>query len=301
MKKTILVILAITLLQNLSFSQRKQIIFTVSNFDSKILTYQPIQRTGVSDEDYSKGTYILEASVKQLQEKGLDYTYADYWNFTAAFLYLDEPKAYVSIPFQKAIALDSDAICEYIEAFGEKTVENLTNSIPEVFLPFYADCGKSKRGKDIFDVKKYATDHNLDIELVKLMHEIGEADQLYRKSTPVDWSKQTPLDEKNMMLIDSLYKKYGRYIGKDLVGKQLESSMWAVIQHSSIEKMEAYLPVLHDAVRSGNLNQTPFEMLLDRIHCIRYGYQIFGSQFGGNCTLTDKERRLAVKEKYKLE
>lgn len=300
MKKIILLAVAILGLQSFSFSQRRKVVFTESNFDNKILTYKPIQREGVSNESFSKGTFILESAVNQLKEKGLEYTYADYWNFTAAFMHLKEPKAYTSIPFQKAINQNSDAICEYIEAFGEKAVKNLSEAIPETFLPFYKNCGKSKRGEDIFDAKKYAEENNLDYDLVKLIHRISKDDQLHRKHTPVDWSKQTPLDEKNMKLIDSLYKKYGRYIGKDLVGQQLESTMWAVIQHSSIEKMEEYLPIIHKAVLSNNLHQTPFEMLLDRIHCIKYNYQFFGSQFGGDCKLTDKKKRLATKEKYGL-
>ena len=72
------------------------------------------------------------------------------------------------------------------------------------------------------------------------------------------------------------------------------------LQHSSIEKMEEYLPIIHKAVLTKNLHQTPFEMLLDRIHCIKYNYQFFGSQFGGDCKVTDKEKRLAIKEKYEL-
>lgn len=218
-----------------------------------------------------------------------------------AFIKLGEPKEHVAIAFQKAINLSEESICEYLAAFGPKSVESLTNAIPETFLPFYKNCASSQPVKKTLDCQKYAAENGLDEALVTLINEISENDQKYRNDTPVDWSKQTPLDKKNMALIDDLYKKYGKYIGKELVGKELEWVMWLVIQHSNIEKMEAYLPVIHKAVQTGDLAQTPLKMLLDRIYCARENYQFFGSQFGGNCEVADEEKRLAISKKYGIE
>ena len=303
MKKLNLIIHLIILLNTIGIGQLSGVDFTEKNLEHKILTYQPTQREGVSDKDFSFGSFVLEQVKASVAKDTLRFNNADYWNVSVAFLNLGEPKEHIAMAFQRAIDGYEEGICGYFEAFGEKgdtIAKQLEELIPEVFIPFYSNCGKSKKGKDILDCKKYANVNDLDYELVKLIHKIGENDQKYRVKSPVDWSKQTPLDEDNMRLIDELHKKYGRYIGKDLVGKQLESVMWAVVQHSSIEKMEAYLPVLHQAVKSRNLHQTPFEMLLDRIHCIKYNYQFFGSQFGGDCELTDRKKRLAIKEKYGL-
>lgn len=288
------------MLQNVSHGQHRETKFTAKNLESKILTYKPSQRDNVSDEKFSHGNFILDKIKETASKNKFQFIYPDYWNITMAFISLGEPKAHIEIAFQKAINDNAESICEYVDAFGDKAVNRLTEQIPEVFLPFYEDCSKIEYKEEKLDCKKYAAERNLDLELVELMNKIGEDDQKYRVMKEVDWSKQTLLDKRNLELVDSLYQQYGKYIGKDMVGKKLEVAMWAVIQHSNIEAMEKYLPIIHQAVKEGNINQTPFEMLLDRIHCTKYNYQFFGSQHGGDCKLTDKEKRLAIKKKYKL-
>ena len=54
--------------------------------------------------------------------------------------------------------------------------------------------------------------------------------------------------------------------------------MWSVIQHSPLEDMERYLPIVANAVKKEDLPKAPLKMLIDRIHQLRFGYQIFGSQ-----------------------
>lgn len=302
MKKLNLLLFAIIMLQSIGNAQFETTTFTANNLENKILTYKPVQKEGVTDEKYLHGIFILDKVKETAEKSNLKFIYPDYWNITMAFISLGEPKAHVEIAFQKAINENAESICEYVDAFGDKAINRLTEQIPEVFLPFYEDCSKIEyKDDEKLDCKKYAADRNLDLELVELVNKIGNDDQKYRKMKEVDWSKQTSLDHRNLELVDSLYQVYGKYIGKSLVGKKLESAMWAVIQHSDIKTMEKYLPVLHQAIKDGDLHQTPFEMLLDRIHCIKYNYQFFGSQFGGDCELTNKEKRLAIKKKYELE
>jgi hypothetical protein len=75
--------------------------------------------------------------------------------------------------------------------------------------------------------------------------------------------------------------------------------MWLVIQHSNIKKMEYYLPIIVNAVKSNELSSIPLAMLLDRIYAIKYGYQIFSSQQG--VKLGDDKIRNKVMAKYGLE
>ena len=75
--------------------------------------------------------------------------------------------------------------------------------------------------------------------------------------------------------------------------------MWLVIQHSNINKMEEYLPIIVNAVKNKELSPIPLAMLLDRIYTIKDGYQIFGSQMG--VKLGDESIREKVKFKYGLE
>lgn len=84
-----------------------------------------------------------------------------------------------------------------------------------------------------------------------------------------------------------------------MVGEKFSHTMWAVIQHSELEQQEFYLPVVHKAVQDGDLKSVPLGMLIDRIYIRKYGYQIFGSQSGGD--LADVETIKKVKLKYGLD
>jgi len=299
MKKLNLIIFVIVLLQTSILAQLKEVKFTAKNLEQKILTYQPLQREGVSKKEFDRGIFILNEVKKDIKKDNLKFCYSDYWNLMTSFHYLNEPQTHLEIIFQKAIDDNPESICEYIETFGEKAVKRLSSSIPDVFLPFYKNCQNQKSVEKVFNPKNYAEQNGFDLELVQLMHQIAEDDQKYRKiNGKIDWSKQTPLDKKNIRLIDSLYNNKHTYIGKSLVGKELASTMWAVIQHSTIEKMEKYLPIMHEAIKKGELSEGTIKLTIDRIYCAKYNYQPFGSQYGGDCELSSKEVRAEVNKKY---
>jgi len=301
MKKNQLSICVLLLLPFFLAAQSNKTVFTVDDFDFQFMTYKPIERQQhVDSKDYDRGQFILEETRKSIENDHKGINYADYWNITMAFIRLGESKSNIETAFKKAISINPSAICDYVDTFGEKSVNTLMKVIPEIFLPFYEKCETeyNSQPKEEFIADDYAEALQLDKELVKIMHQIGENDQKYRKNKKVDWSKQTALDKENMSLIDQLFQEYGKYIGRDLVGKDFESTMWAVIQHSTIEKMEEYLSVVQEGVKAGNLAPTPLKMLLDRISCYRNGKQYFGSQFGSDCKIATEKERLKIEEKY---
>ena len=276
----------------------QNITFNSDNFNEAVLTYQPTQRDGVSDKDFSRGTFYLEQTVKSTEGNPDNLNAVDYWNITMAFIKLQEPKEHIALSFQMAADSDAKSLCSVLEAYGEKTLTFLAKHIPEQSSQFYAGCAEILAEEEVFDPVAYAKEHQVDLELVKLMVKINETDQMYRDEAEVDWSLQTPLDERNMEIIDSLYQSHTSYIGKSLVGEKFSSTMWAVIQHSTVEKMEEYLPIVHAGVQAGDLHPTPLKMLIDRIHVIKHGYQFFGSQ-GGAEIASDKERE-RIEQTYGL-
>ena len=154
--------------------------------------------------------------------------------------------------------------------------------------------------KDTFSLNSYCKKNGLDKNLVQLMRSIEQDDQRYRVQDYMkNLAKQTELDSLNLQIIDSLYNKHGAYIGKSLVGEKFSYVMWLVIQHSNIEKMEEYLPVLIEAVKKKELKLTPLKMLIDRIYTVRFGYQIFASQMGVD--LANEEVRKKVIAKYAID
>ena len=288
----------ISALYSNSFAQANSIHFTIDNFNEEILRYQPIQREGVSDKDFNRGIFYLEQTVKATEGKPENLHAVDYWNITMAFLKLKEPKGHIALSFQMAAENDPNSLCQVLEAYGEKSLSVLSRYIPEEANQFHSGCKEILAQKEVFDPVAYAQENQLDLQLVQIMDNIRKSDQLYRNEAVVDWSKQTPIDQRNMEIIDSLYQVHRSYIGKELVGDQLASTMWAVVQHSTIEKMEAYLPIIHRGVKAGDLHSTPLKMLIDRVYATKHGYQFFGSQSG--IELASDEARAEIVEEYGL-
>lgn len=283
---------------NNSFAQASPMQFTIENFNEQILRYQPVQKEDVSDKDFNRGTFYLEQTVKATEGKPENLHAVDYWNITMAFLKLKEPKNHIALSFQLAAESDPRSLCQVLEAYGDKSLAVLSRYIPEEANRFHSGCAEILAQKEIFDPVAYATENKLDLQLVQIMDDIRKKDQLYRNEAVVDWSKQTPLDQRNMEIIDSLYQAHQSYIGKRLVGDQLASTMWAVVQHSTIEKMEAYLPIIHGGVKAGDLHSTPLKMLIDRVYATKHGYQFFGSQSG--VELAPDEARAEIVKEYGL-
>ncbi|GAB3823385.1 TonB family protein [Pontibacter rugosus] len=127
--------------------------------------------------------------------------------------------------------------------------------------------------------------------LVKLQH-IAEADQKYRgaviesaaaahgwssKEVQEIWAKQTAIDIANLAEVENIISKYG-YPGKSLIGEQLKSVAYLVIQHSAQETQEKYLPLLKQAAESGELAKASVALLIDRVKVGRGEAQVYGSQ-----------------------
>jgi hypothetical protein len=270
--------------------------FVADQLGEQVMAYRPIQRDSVTDARFEMATNILAETRQASQGDPRKLNAADYWNITSAFVMLDEPVENIGVAFEKAVSTDSATICDYIGAMGAASLER---KIPELIIPFQVECSQPSSSAAKFDPALYAHENGLDLGLVQTISEVLENDHRYRATTPVDWSLQRPLDLQNQALVRELYRAHGRYVGRDLVGRRFETAMWAVIQHSDPAMMEEYLPVVQQAVADGQLEATPFKMLIDRVHTIRHGTQVFGSQVG--VPLADDQTRSAVKSQYRLE
>lgn len=264
---------------------------------SAILTFVPVQREGVTEQRFHYAQQILNDTKSASKNDVQNLIAADYWNITTAFVILKEPKSHIQAAFDKAIHLDGATICSYIKAMGTSGLDKL---IPESFLPFYSNCAQSSTVESSkFNITDYAGNNKLNPSLVSVINTIQLNDVQFRMVQPVDWTKQRPLDERNQQLIDSLFNVYQTYIGKSLVGKQFEATMWLVVQHAPLEMMERYLPIIVAAVNQKQLEEVPLKMLIDRIYWLKYNYQIFGSQ-GSQIKVADDKIRNEIIKKYNL-
>ncbi len=273
MKQTIATAILMSFL-SLQLTAQTPAQFTKEGFAAEILNYQPSKADGIYQDEYDNGVFFLEETKKATKNDTANFNVADYWNITIAFLNIGESPDNIALAFTKAIEADPSTICAYLESMGNA---NLDTIIPAIFNPFYAQKCLGQEAEVQEDSQGQNGDES---ELIALIKEISARDQMLRKGEQKDLEKQARLDLVNQALIDSLFTAHGSYIGRSMVGEDLEHVMWAVIQHSDIDMMERYLNIVHQAVQAEELSVVPLKMLLDRIETTLNGFQLFGSQAG---------------------
>lgn len=270
--------------------------FNYDDFEKQVIAYKPKQND-LSEKDFKRGTMILEETKKATKNNPVNFNRADYYNVLSSFLSLKETDENIKLAFEKF--KNSEGCCEYFLAVGLFSSSNYDLLRPDIDEQIAACSSSSNSNSNSFDLKAYALENKLDYDLIRLLDDINEGDIKYRKEATTDWAKQTPIDKENQQLIDSLYHSHKEYLGTSLVGEKYNSVMWTVIQHSNLQMMENYLPVIQEAVEQGELDSVPFKMLIDRIYTQKHNYQIFGSQTG--VAQASDEVRKAVIAKYNLE
>lgn len=273
------------------FSCSQSINFTYDNFENEILFYEPKQKDGVTDKNFSFAATAINQTKKVTKNDIHNFHVIDYINLSQAFSWLQESQELINLPLQKAIDSNLEYLCGLIN--DKDIAYNIKKNAPEYFEVIKLKC-ISFKPKDTFNINQYILENNLDKNLVSVISLIKKNDQLLRDFSP----KQEALDKRNQILIDSLYTKYKTYLGKSLVGNKFKNTMFEVIQHSNLKMQESFLPVIFEAVENGELQVTPLKMLIDRVYSQKYKYQIFGSQSGVD--IASEEIRLNIIEKYKL-
>ena len=91
-------------------------------------------------------------------------------------------------------------------------------------------------------------------------------------------SVSVTLDGENIKRVEEIIAKYG-YPGKALVGTPENRAAWIVIQHSSPQVIQKYLPMLREAVKNGDLDRQSLALTEDRNLMYQGKKQIYSSQF----------------------
>ena len=264
------------------------------------LDYIPEQHADVSDADYKYGVTILQETYKQIRNNNGELHYVNYWNLALAYMILKvDDKAAVKTYLGKSQQLNLYNFSEiFIDASKGKNIWKgyLTDSEFETILQHsrkYAGVERKqppKPGKADIGPQQQP--------LLRLIAQIADSDQAYRKFGSRDDIKQAVLDKENLKRIDSLITRYNTYIGRSLVGENHMHVAWSVIQHSDLKTMERYLPLLYKAALAQELAASCVKLLLDRIYTEKYGYQIYGTQV--NVSLGPIDVLNKVREQYKL-
>lgn len=261
------------------------------------LDYYPIQHEEVSDEEYRLGTFIMKETYEAIKADDTTFTYVDHLNLSSAYALLREPKGLVIGHLEEAQAKDLKQTAQvFLYTFKKKHLQHYMTGLEFDSLEAKFTKIVNSLRKEKFDHKKYAEINCLDPELIQLLVQLKEDDQKFRSLGSEDFNKQYILDEKNIIKVDSLFDIFKTYIGTSLAGDKLSYVMWAVIQHSALEKQEFYLPIIEEAVKQNELKASSLKLLIDRIYFRKHGYQIFGSQ--GGAPLGTDEEISKVKREY---
>lgn len=245
------------------------------SFEKDIFTMEIIQRRNVTDSDLALAKASLESTYRATQGNIDFFNALDYWNIAIALYRLKEPQENIIHALQTMVRKKKG--CQLLEELKHNTSMYL--DLKDEYNQILENCNRNISEKTPFNIDDYISENNLNPALTKLMHDLNKSDQDLRKSKNTD-DELLAMGKQNMEVIDSLYLVHGAYIGSSLVGKEYGSTMWLMIQHSDIETMKRYLPVILDAVKNKDLKPIPAKMLIDRIYGAEFGYQIFGSQPG---------------------
>lgn len=241
----------------------------------------PEQLPEVSEEDYRLAVKILEETFADIKKDKGEYDYVNYWNLAVAYAICqqspDEIAGFLRAsrelhPLSFSLLLSYDEARPIIKEWRELLGDELYTSITEDSIDIPSKILQEEEER----IARVAAYSDFQCEL----QSIYQADKKYRSGSKVDMIRQDILDEQNLARIDSLYAKYGTYIGEDLAGKDLAHVMWLVIQHSNLTSMKHYFPVIQKAVVEKQLGEGPLKMLIDRICWLQDGVQLYGSQIG---------------------
>jgi hypothetical protein len=148
---------------------------------------------------------------------------------------------------------------------------------------------------EIIEETKTETEGRLDMPLVILLDSMFQEDQKYRLqmgSIQEEYGMDSDemrsnlrtmevIDSLNLLTVEKIVNERG-WLGPDVLGFRGNLTMFLVIQHSDLETQEKYLPIIQDAVKSGDARPDHLALLVDRVAIKQGRKQVYGSQFGAD-------------------
>ena len=134
---------------------------------------------------------------------------------------------------------------------------------------------------------------DLDKPLIAILDTIHKEDQSYRRQIreieekygresdemTIHWNTINAKDSINLIQIKKILDERG-WLGANIIGRQGNSTLFLVIQHSDLETQVKYLPMMKAAVKKGNASAGNLALLEDRVALGQGNRQIYGSQIG---------------------
>ncbi len=195
-----------------------------------------------------------------------------------------------------ALAGNLDSAFHHLTRIAEKgNYTNLQHMVNDSDLFSLHNDGRWSNVVEKVRANKEKAEEHLDKELVAVLDTIFDDDQSLRREIQAisdeygweseemkaHWKKIQTLDSINLVKVEAILEEKG-WLGADVIGGKGNQTLFLVIQHSSLEKQEKYLPMMREAVKNGKANAASLALLEDRVALGKGDKQIYGSQIGRN-------------------
>lgn len=111
----------------------------------------------------------------------------------------------------------------------------------------------------------------------------AERDQEVRRTlgdlpTCEQWEAVRAVDAPNGDWIEGVIERHG-WPGRDLVGADGARAAWLLVQHAALDRQRSWLPLLREAVKSGEADEVHLAYLDDRVRTREERPQRYGTQW----------------------
>ena len=149
------------------------------------------------------------------------------------------------------------------------TIDSLTYNFPDSIELFRFAINRFRKRDE-------AMQRPLRPRLAELMDSIYKEDQ---KGRTIFDGLHNADDQSNYRYMDSIHSIYG-FMSESELGFYGSQAQFLVIQHSPLEKMEKWFPVLTKAVDEGVMEMWCYAWMYDRMQVYKGKKQLYGSQQG---------------------
>lgn len=251
------------------------------------------------DDVYSKHVRIADSLYKMKEyAKSAE-------NYYLAFESIDR-KAYPNDRYNAAcsyaLAGEVDSSFFHLFRLAESSVKysNYNHIINDTDLQSLQTDDRWKNLIELVEANKLELEKNYDKPLVAQLDSIYQEDQKYRRELQGieeefgrdsdelknHWKIIQEKDSLNLIKVQAILDTRG-WLGSDVVGPQGNAALFLVIQHSTLEIQEKYLPMMRTAVEKGNASGSSLALLEDRVALGKGEMQVYGSQIGRNTETGD--------------
>lgn len=279
MKKTILFNVFFSLI---GIYLRAQSFMVLGNRDTIVLVHLnrgdsllKIGEPRMAIEEYRKQNIILQEYQKQYGDLSPMVTY----NFACAFSRDNQPDSAFKY-LNESMKYDSTATAlvnpDFLALRKDKPWDDFENKlISEIMIAHPNQIKDLPLAKKLWDMGACDQYYYYEIEIVQ--NKIG-------MNSPVEtaiWDSKNKMNLENERELDSIINIKG-WPKISQVGSTATGVAFLIIQHSTLEKQEKYLPIIKKLCEQGEANWSDYAYMYDRIQVSENKKQLYGSQLKYN-------------------